>query len=87
MKVSYLYKENNYEYPGKCHCSIVCNGKGSGYGNGECKKVTVSAFQSGSVIITGANSIEQIKDCHEFISNIFKKHRDSLLKENPLNKL
>ena len=29
-----------------------CNGKGSGYGNGECKKITISIFR-GNIIITG----------------------------------
>ena len=81
------YKENIglYKSPGKCYCSTVCNGKGSGDGNGQCKKVTISAFQSGSVIITGANSLEQIIDCYDFISKIFKDHKDYLYKENPLN--
>jgi TATA-box binding protein (TBP) (component of TFIID and TFIIIB) len=81
------YKENKelYKSPGKCYCSNVCNGKGSGNGEGQCKKVTISAFQSGSVIITGANSVEQIIDCYEFISRIFKDHKDHLYKDNPLN--
>ena len=75
----------NKELKGKCYCSSLCSGKGKGNGEGNCKKVTISAFQSGSVIITGANSIEQIFDCYTFISNIFKDHYDYLKKENPLN--
>jgi len=81
-----MYKNNTlYNYPGKCHCNSVCNGKGTGNGESECKKVTISVFQSGSIIITGANSVEQIIDCYDFISGIFKKHGDLLRKENPLN--
>jgi TATA-box binding protein (TBP) (component of TFIID and TFIIIB) len=81
-----MYKDNTYyNYPGKCHCNSVCNGKGTGNGDSECKKVTISVFQSGSIIITGANSLEQIIDCYEFISGIFKKHESLLRKENPLN--
>ena len=34
---------------GKCYCSKLCNGKGDGDGNGNCKKITISTFQSGSV--------------------------------------
>ena len=80
------YKSSDlYELKGKCYCSSLCSGKGSGTGEGNCKKVTISAFQSGSVIITGANSIEQIFDCYTFISNIFRDHYDYLKKENPLN--
>jgi len=80
------YKQNAiYNYPGKCHCTNICNGKGIGEGESECKKVTISVFQSGSIIITGANSLEQIIDCYEFISGIFKRHESILRKENPLN--
>ena len=80
------YKDNDYyKFPGKCQCDHVCNGKGIGDGDGECKKVTISVFQSGSIIITGANSLEQIIDCYEFISSVFKKHESLLRKENPLN--
>ena len=58
-------------------CSITsksCTGKGKGHGLDNCKKITISAFQSGSIIITGANSIEQIIEAFRFINNIFKKH-------------
>jgi TATA-box binding protein (TBP) (component of TFIID and TFIIIB) len=79
--------KNEISYPlnGKCYCDKICTGKGNGNGDGECKKVTISAFQSGSVIITGANSIEQIKDCYDFINKIFKDNYQILKKENPLN--
>ena len=36
-----------------------------------CKKITISAFQSGSIIITGANSIEQIIQSFNFINTIY----------------
>lgn len=88
---SKYYWNNEYKNPdlypmkGKCYCSSLCSGKGEGDGNGNCKKVTISAFQSGSVIITGANSIEQIIDCYNFISDILKTHNKQLKKENLLN--
>lgn len=70
------------KYPGKCICSKSCNGKGTGSGDGKCKKITISTFQSGSVIITGARNMEQIKDSYNFINNVFKKYYTKLKKKN-----
>ena len=74
----------NKPYKGKCYCNTFCNGKGNGNGEGDCKKVTISAFQSGSIIITGAQSIEQIVDSFNFINQIFQKYYKKLKKEVPL---
>ena len=60
----------NKEYMGRCYCTVQCNGKGTGTGNGQCKKITISAFQSGSIIITGANNIEQIDIAYNFITKL-----------------
>ena len=80
------YKNSDlYPLQGKCYCSNLCSGKGDGMGNSDCKKVTISAFQSGSIIITGANSIEQILDCYNFISGVLKNHDKELKKNNILN--
>ena len=70
------------EYKGKCYCSNLCDGKGKGKGNGNCKKITISAFQSGSVIITGARNLEQIKTAYSFINEIFKVNYSQLKKQN-----
>ena len=68
--------------PGKCYCSKMCNGKGSGEGDGNCKTITIAIFQSGSIIITGARSLEQIYTAYNFINNIFEKHHDELEQES-----
>lgn len=62
----------NYPKKGICYCSKTCSGKGCGEGDGECKKVTISIFQSGNVIITGARNFEQINDAYNFINGVFK---------------
>lgn len=67
---------------GKCYCSKICNGKGSGTGNGNCKTITIAIFQSGSVIITGARSLEQIYSAYNFINEIFERHSDKLEQES-----
>ena len=43
-----------------------------GNGDGDCKKITIAAFSSGSVIITGARAKEQIDDCYNFINRVFR---------------
>jgi len=70
------YSDN--EYFGRCYCSKACSGKGKGVGNGDCKVITIAAFQSGSIIITGANNIKQIDIAYQFITNLFNKHREQL---------
>ena len=70
------------EYKGKCYCTETCEGKGTGKGNGQCKKITISAFQSGSVIITGARNYDQIKTSYNFINKIFDENYEFLKKEN-----
>lgn len=78
------YKEFNiilkYNYKGVCYCDGECNGKGSGNGETECKKVTISSFQSGSIIITGANNKTQIIDSYNFITTIINDHIDVVKK-------
>ena len=74
--------QNSKDDEGVCMCTKRCTGKGSGDGNGDCKRVTMSTFQSGTIIITGANSIEQLENVHSFILNVFGKHKDQIEKKN-----
>ena len=53
--------------------------KGSGNGNGDCKKITI-AFQSGSVIITGAREILHIEKAQNFINRVFRENYDLIRK-------
>ena len=79
----YYFNESylDNEYKGKCYCDVYCDGKGTGIGNGECKKITVAIFQSGSIIITGARNMEQIKCAHKFINGVIDDNYDSIKKE------
>jgi hypothetical protein len=81
-KFYYNSSHNDPDYPGKCICSKACNGKGKGDGNGNCKKITVAAFQSGSVIITGAQSIEQIHTAYNFVNKVFDDNFEKIKKKN-----
>ena len=95
VKSMYYWNEDYKDYPikGKCYCTKKCNGKGNGKGDGNCKKVTTAVFQSGSVLITGGRSMEQIKDGYDFINNILKteflnirKKKAKFLDEEPIHK-
>ena len=70
----------NHEFEGKCYCTKKCTGKGKGNGDGDCKKITIAAFQSGSVIITGAREILHIEKAKNFINRVFKENYDLIKK-------
>ena len=76
---------SNYT-PGVCYCENRCNGKGCGSGDGQCKVVTVCVFgndapnrHGGKIIITGANSYQQVEDVYRFMNGVLKTHYDSVV--------
>ena len=82
---SKFYWNEDYKdlpFSGKCYCNNFCNGKGCGKGDGNCKKITISIFQSGSVIITGGRSMEQIIDAYNFINKVFNENYSEIKKIN-----
>ncbi len=60
---------------GKCYCEPNCIKRGK---KSLCTQITISVFQSGSVIITGAKSIQQVKDAYKYINGIFKDNFDDI---------
>jgi TATA-box binding protein (TBP) (component of TFIID and TFIIIB) len=68
--------------PGICVCPTPCEGDGSGYATGQCKKITISPFRTGSIIITGAKHMEQLLDAHAFINGVLQSHPDVLRDED-----
>jgi len=79
VKLQYYWnkKQNNN---GICQCNKICYGKGNGNGDGECKKVTIAIFDSGKILITGANSFEQVNKAYEFICNVIINNKDDIKK-------
>lgn len=67
-KIEYYYPNNGY-----CLCKEFCNGKTE-----TCKKITIAVFQSGCVIITGANKIEHIEIAYAFITKILKDNLEQI---------
>ena len=83
VKTKYFYNSQRPAGapPGLCPCSKLCKGTGDGSAIGECKKITISPFQTGQVIITGARTMEQINEAYEFIKGVFTRHADEILRK------
>ena len=85
VKLQYFWNEQKtFAQGGICKCKKECYGKGSGNGDGECKKVTVAIFDSGKILITGANSFEQVNDAYDFISRLIQRHQFDIQKILPV---
>lgn len=73
VRIQYFYNKNNLNTikEGRCVCSPSCNGKGTGDGNNNCRRLSVAIFQSGSVIIAGGcQNVDPILSAYKFINNI-----------------
>lgn len=84
VKLYFYWNAMKTKQDGVCLCKNPCYGKGSGCGDGECKKVTVAVFESGNVLITGANTYQQIDDAYNFITSVLVKHVQLLRKVLPI---
>jgi TATA-box binding protein (TBP) (component of TFIID and TFIIIB) len=78
--IGFYWNTNKKIQDGKCICKSKCNGKGNGTGDGQCKKITISVFKSGSIIITGGRLVKQIDDAYKKINSILKEHYHSIIK-------
>lgn len=83
VKTKYFYNAERPvdASPGLCPCSKLCKGTGDGSKIGACKKITISPFQTGQVIITGARTMEQINEAYEFIKEVFRTNQDEILRK------
>lgn len=81
VNTKYYYNEERKAdtVPGICHCTGRCSGQGNGKGDGQCKKITISAFQTGSIIITGARFLKQIDEAYEYFNEILQTHCSDIL--------
>jgi TATA-box binding protein (TBP) (component of TFIID and TFIIIB) len=75
VKIQYFWNDDR---DGKCKCENHCSKIKK---NSVCKKITIAVFQSGCIIITGANIIEQVEDTYKFICNILKENIKKLYKK------
>lgn len=83
VKIHYYFNKMNVLKDGLCHCSKCCYDSKSGDGSSDtnCKKITIAVFQSGCIIITGSQTIEQVDECYEFINDILYNNIDKIEKK------
>jgi TATA-box binding protein (TBP) (component of TFIID and TFIIIB) len=77
VNTKYFYNSTNKQ-SGICSCEKICKGQGMGDGEGQCKRITMSIFRTGKVIITGARQMKQIETAYEFLNEIFQKHQGTV---------
>jgi hypothetical protein len=82
VNTKFYYNTNNAG-TGVCRCAEFCKGQGTGGGEGECKRITLSIFRTGKIIITGARTMDQIHTAYEFLNKVFEKHAASVLIRRP----
>lgn len=81
VKLEYFWNSSNEAKDGICRCSKNCFGKNCGHGDGNCKKVTVAIFESGSILITGGITFEQVNDAYSYICKIITENKNLLKKQ------
>ena len=79
VNIKYYYNHNSLNNDGICKCEGSCDGKGNGMC---CKKITVAAFNSGCIIITGAQSFDQLNKAYDFITKIIDNNKDKICVDN-----
>lgn len=83
-----IYQGAKLEYYCNEYDDGICRCKNHSYNkkieNNNCKKVTVAIFESGSILITGGITYEQVDKAYNFITNIIKKNI-SLLNKPKIN--
>ena len=82
VNTKFFYNTNN-DGTGVCRCAAFCKGQGLGDGEGECKRITLSIFRTGKIIITGARSMDQIHQAYAFLNSVFARHHASVLIRRP----
>jgi len=82
VNTKYYYNDKHPDptRPGICLCEKRCRGQGSGSGPGQCKRITMSIFQTGNIIITGARFMYQIEEAYNFLNLILRAHSNDVLR-------
>jgi|MDTA01.1.fsa_nt_gb TATA-box binding protein (TBP) (component of TFIID and TFIIIB) len=76
--IKYYYNEK-FDNNGICECENTCDGKGCGCGDGNCKKITIAAFSSGKILLTGAQNSKQLQSSYNFINKFIDYNKDRVI--------
>jgi TATA-box binding protein (TBP) (component of TFIID and TFIIIB) len=79
-KYYYNDKHPDPDRPGICLCTKRCRGQGTGSGPGECKRITMSVFQTGKIIITGGRYMFQLEEAYNFLNRVLQDHAEDVLR-------
>lgn len=92
VKLEYFWNYHDKLKNGICKCPVHCYGKANGMEIGSCKKVTGALFESGSILITGGITFDQVSDTYNYIckflkdnKNVIKKPKLNLLENNMMD--
>jgi len=82
VNTKYYYNDQHPDKnrPGICLCTKRCRGQGSGSGPGECKRITMSVFQTGKIIITGGRYLFQLEEAYNFLNAVLQQHAPDVLR-------
>jgi TATA-box binding protein (TBP) (component of TFIID and TFIIIB) len=82
VNTKYYYNDQHPDKlrPGICLCTKRCRGQGSGSGPGECKRITMSVFQTGKIIITGGRYLFQLEEAYNFLNAVLQRHAAEILR-------
>lgn len=80
INTKYYYNEEAAIKNGICMCTKPCCGQGDGKTLGNCKRITIAIFQTGSIIITGARNHKQLYESYEFMNRVLQEHSTQVLK-------
>jgi TATA-box binding protein (TBP) (component of TFIID and TFIIIB) len=84
VNIKYYYNTSRtVGRPGICNCERPCQGQGEGDAPGQCKKITILAFQTGDIIVTGARKYEQLEEAYHYMNQILKRHSKEILRPLP----
>jgi TATA-box binding protein (TBP) (component of TFIID and TFIIIB) len=78
VNAKFFYNTANKK-AGVCSCTGFCKGQGIGEGIGQCKRITMSIFRTGNIIITGGRNMKQIEMAYDFLNEVFRKHAATVL--------
>jgi len=74
VKLQYFWNKFSDKKNGNCSCPVHCYGKNNGENIGGCKKVTGALFESGSILITGGISLEQVDETYKYICDVLTEN-------------
>ena len=67
VNIKYYYN-TDYKTNGICNCESMCDGKSDD--ENKCKKITIAVFKSGKIIITGAQTYNQLDIVYKYIKTL-----------------